>query len=219
MRRFCLGLVTKQDIWKINERYYENSSITFPPIAKIRCACYMNDERNAYNNVVFMQHLRATHHKADSNNITCPNHTCIIKANMKYGSKQIGSLSKSMYNHLLDECGDSDITNGSKAFVDPALKFFHNIPLMMNTNARIDEELANGTPCCGLYIKLKKGSKFKQENWEGYMVNAVYANQVDYIVCMQEGKNAKYLETRQCQIKLRRENSQTLSKIKLHMHQ
>ena len=37
---------------------------------------------------------------------------------------------------------------------------------MMNTNARIEEELANGTPCRGLYIKLKMGCEFEQENWE-----------------------------------------------------
>ena len=73
-------------------------------------------------------------------------------------------MNKNMYNHILDQCADSDITNGSGAFVDPALNFFHNVPLMMNTNARIDKELANGTTCCGLYIKLKKGCKFVQEN-------------------------------------------------------
>ena len=116
-------------------------------------------------------------------------------------------MNKGMYNHLLDQCGDSDILNGSKAFVDSALNFFHNIPLMMNTNARIEEELANGTPCRGLYIKLKKGCEFVQENWEGYLVNTVFANQVAYIMYMHGGKNAKYFivkpETRQCKVKLR----------------
>ena len=179
----------------------------------------MNNERNAYNNVVFLEHLKATHPKANDFNTPSPMHTCIIKANMKYGSKSIGSMNKSMYNHLLDQCGDSDITNGSKAFVDPALNFFHNIPLMMNTNARIEEELANGTPCCGLYIKLKKGCKFVRENWEGYLVNTVFANQVDYIMCMHEGKNAKYFivkpETRQCKVKLRTWNNTVLDKIKI----
>ena len=104
-----------------------------------------------------MEHLKATHPKADDLDSSAPLHTCIIKANIRYGSKTIGSMNKSMYNHILDQCGDSDITNGSGAFVDPALKFFHNIPLMMNTNDRIEEELANGTTCRGLYIKLKKG--------------------------------------------------------------
>ena len=66
---------------------------------------------------------------------------------MKYSSNQSSAFNRSMYNRLLDECGDSDIVNGNGAFVDLALKFFYNIPLMMNINARIGEELANGTPC------------------------------------------------------------------------
>ena len=152
MRRFRIGKITKEDIQQINTRYYQNTNVTFPTISKINCACYMNDERNAYNNVIFLQHLKATHELANANITTSPNHTCIIKCNMKYNNNKSGALNNSMYNRLLDECGDSDITNGSGAFVDPALKFFYNVPLMMNTNARIDENLANGTPCKGLYI-------------------------------------------------------------------
>ena len=56
---------------------------------------------------------------------------------MRYSNTCNGAFNRNMYNRLLDQCGDSDITNGSGAFVDPALKFFYNIPLMMNTNARI----------------------------------------------------------------------------------
>ena len=103
--------------------------------------------------------------------------------------------------------------------MDPAFKFFHNVPLMMNTNARIEEELANGTTCRGLYIKLKKGCKFVQENWEGYLVNTVFANQVAYIVCMHEGMKERYFivkpETKQCKVKLRTFNNVVLDKIKI----
>ena len=219
MRRLRIGKATKEDIQMINSRFYSNSDVTLPPVSNIRCACYMNDERNAYNNVIFLEHLKATHPKENDFNTPSPKHTCIIKANMKYGSKSIGSMNRSMYNHLLDQCGDSDITNGSRAFVDPALNFFHNIPLMMNTNARIEEELANGTPCRGLYIKIKRGCKFVRENWEGCLVNTIFANQVEYIMCMHEGKNAKYFivkpETRQCKIKLRLWNNTVLDKIKI----
>ena len=138
---------------------------------------------------------------------------------MKYSSNQSSGFNRNMYNRLLDECGDSDITNGNGAFVDPALKFFYNIPLMMNTNARIGEELANGTPCRGLYIKLKPGCEFVQENWEGYMVNTIYANEVEHIVCMHKGDNGKYFlikpETRQCSIKLRSFGNMILKKVKV----
>ena len=158
-----------------------------PSITKIRCACFRNDERSSYNNTVFLKHLEATHTKTNDHSVKCPNHTCIIKATMKYtkGIKS-KSINSTMYNRIIDECGDSDIKSGRGKFVDPALKFFHNVPLMMNTNDRIKEELANGTPCIGLYIKLKHGCEYTKENWEGYIVNTVYAHEVDYIICKKE---------------------------------
>ena len=63
MRRFRIGKVTKKDIEQINTRFYKNSDVNPPPITKLRCACYKNDERNAYNNVIFLQHLKSTHQK------------------------------------------------------------------------------------------------------------------------------------------------------------
>lgn len=90
---------------------------------------------------------------------------------------------------------------------------------MMNKNVRNEQELANGSPCRGLYIKLKRGYKFVQENWEGYLVNAVFVNQVTYIMCMHEGKNPKYFivkhETRECKVKMRTLNNTILDKIKI----
>ena len=171
------------------------------------------------NNVVFLQHLKATHHQSNDANIHCPRHTCIIKANMRHSGKNGKYLNTNMYNRLLEECGDSDITNGSKAFVDPALKFFHNIPLMMNTNERIDEELANGTPCRGLYIKLKKGCDFIKENWEGYIVNTIYASDISYILCSYENEQKGYFkvkpETRKCRVKLHMWNKMILDGLKI----
>ena len=102
---------------------------------------------------------------------------------MRCKLKRLGPISLSMKNRNLDECGNADITNSQNKFVDPALKFFHGVPLMMNTNERIDEQLANGTFCIGLYIKLKPGCVFHKEIWEGYIVNTVYANEIDHILC------------------------------------
>ena len=67
---------------------------------------------------------------------------------------------------------------------------------MMNTNERIDERLANGTPCRGLYIHLKNKSNFRKENWEGYMVNTIYANEIDYTVCMHESPQLFFSKAR-----------------------
>ena len=168
MRRLRVGKVTEEDIKIINFRYIENDDVTLPPFHKLRCACYMNTERNAYNNVIFMEHLKATHGQNNDLSIQCTAHTCIIKASIRHydneGKGKGKKIHRAMYNRLLDECGDADIINSRKAFVDIALKFFYNVPLMMNTNERIDELLANRTPCRGLHIKLKEGYNFVKEN-------------------------------------------------------
>ena len=74
MRRFRIGEATREDIKMINSRFYTNSDVNLPPFPKIRCACFMNDERNAYNNVVFLEHLKATHPKAKDSNNPSPMH-------------------------------------------------------------------------------------------------------------------------------------------------
>ena len=186
MRRLRVGMATKEDIQLINTRFIRNKDVQLPSITKLRCACIKNEERCAYNSIVFLRHLEATHTKGNDYSVDCPNHTCIIKSTMRYKKGHSQNINMTMYNRIIDECGDCDIKNGRGKFVDPALKFFHNIPLMMNTNDRIDEELANGTPCVGLYIKLKPGCSYTKENWEGYMVNTVYAHEVEYIVCKKE---------------------------------
>ena len=56
----------------------------------------------------------------------------------------------------------------------------------MTSNKRINESLANGTSCYGMYLKLKDGCHFKKENWDGYMVNTIFASEVDYIICKRE---------------------------------
>ena len=105
MRRHRAGKLTKEDIHTINTKFVENSDVTLPQITKLRCACYKNDERNAYNNVVFLKHLERTHQPADIPTATCPNHTCIIKARMAPKNKQYGSFNKNLYNRLLVNVG------------------------------------------------------------------------------------------------------------------
>ena len=75
--------------------------------------------------------------------------------------------------------------------IDPALKFFYNVPLMLNNNDRIDKKLGNGTPCHGLYLVLKDGATMEKENWNGYYVNTIEASLIKYIVCSKKDKAKK----------------------------
>ena len=73
----------------------------------------MNDERNAYYNVIFLEHSKLVNPKANTLNTSTSMHTFIIKASMKNGSKNIGNMNRNIYSHILDQSGNSDITNGS----------------------------------------------------------------------------------------------------------
>ena len=60
---------------------------------------------------------------------------------------------------------------------------------MINKSERIDEQLANGTTCRGLYINIKPGFRFTKENWKVYMVNKICAKEFDHIVCKKDNSN------------------------------
>ena len=92
-------------------------------------------------------------------------------------------ISRHLRNMIYDTCGDADVRMGDGKMIEPVLKFYMNAPFMINSNDRIEESLANGTPCIGMYIKLKENIQYNQENWEGYLVNTVYAHEVEYIIC------------------------------------
>ena len=63
MRRFRMGKVTTEDINQINTRFIQNEDVSLPIITELRCARYMNTERNAYNNVVSIEHKKKTNKK------------------------------------------------------------------------------------------------------------------------------------------------------------
>jgi len=110
----------------------------------------------------------------------------MIKGTLRYGRRKTGMISRNLRNLIYDTCGDADVENNEGKRAAPVLKFYHNVPLMMNSKKRIDENLANGTPCIGLYIKLKRGAQLQKENWEGFMVNTIHAHDVKYMICRKE---------------------------------
>ena len=186
LRRFRNGDITEDDILFINSRYIVNKEVTLPEPSKLRYACATNEERNAISTCMLLRHLQATHTLFDDPSTERPNHTVMIKGTLRYGGRKTGMICRNLRNMIYDTCGDADVENSEGKRAAPVLKFYHNVPLMMNCNDRIDENLANGTPCIGLYIKLKRGVQLHKENWEGFMVNTVYAHEVKYMICRKE---------------------------------
>ena len=55
----------------------------------------------------------------------------------------------------IDKFGYADASNGNRQ-VDPAVKMYVGIPLVINTNNGIKTGTSNGTLCRSISIKLKK---------------------------------------------------------------
>ena len=84
---------------------------------------------------------------------------------------------------VIDNCGDSDVVTCHNKKVDPALKFYSQIPRMINSNIDIDEGRANGTLCRGIGVKLKGNAQVRKNNWDGKIINTVSVDDVEYILC------------------------------------
>ena len=165
MRKFRNGSMSGEDIDNINQQYIGNEDVSLPPISNLRYACDQNIERNAVEATLFLQHLKRTHTKSNDFDTICPEHTVIIKGDLTRKGRGPRLLLKSLQNRIYDECGDTKVRQSDNTKVDPALKFYFGVPLMMTSNKkRIKEELANGTCCYGEYIKLKKDCQFTKEN-------------------------------------------------------
>ena len=77
--------MTKQDIHIINTRFVGNINFSLSPVIKLKCTCYRSNERNAYTNIIFLQHW--THEELDDKIVDYPNYVCIIKGSIRYKNK------------------------------------------------------------------------------------------------------------------------------------
>ena len=92
--------------------------------------------------------------------------------------------SEIFHNYVIDNYGDADVTEGTGTrHIDPALKFYSGIPLMITTNNGIDKGRGNGTLCRGITFKLKRNSDLKWKNWDRRKVLSVSIKNVDYMLC------------------------------------
>ena len=60
---------------------------------------------------------------------------------------------------------------------------------MINSNDAIHEGRGNGTLCQGMKIKLKNSNSITVKDWDGYKVNTVSIDDVEYILCQHLKEN------------------------------
>ena len=114
---------------------------------------------------IFSKHVDKKHSLVNQGDRNCsawngnPRHTLILE-DLTESKEKVRS--EMFYNYVIDNNGDDDISKGIRR-IDPALKFYSGIPLVININKGIKKGRVNGKLCRGIFIKLKKN---KQLNWK-----------------------------------------------------
>ena len=175
------GQHTKEDIQKINERWLGNDEVSLPSDGDICYACPYNRDQNAISTSIFSEHVKNTHPNSLQTEVNPPSHTIILECSIRKGKIKASPM---FHSTVIDFCGDNDIeacrTNKK---IDPALKLYNNIPLMINSNADLAKGRANGTLCRFLKIKLKQNANMYKKKWDGKLINTVSIDDFEYILC------------------------------------
>ena len=106
----------------------------------------------------------------------------VIKSSMKAG-KNKASQTQQFLNTIITNCGDADVVTSHNKTIDPELKLYTNIPLMINTNDDIENFRANGTLCRGCTVKLKPSAQVRKKIRDGRLINTISVDEAEYILC------------------------------------
>ena len=147
LKRMRMGNTTLDDIKIINKRWLGNSNVHLPHDGNICYAVPFNRDRNAISTQVFADLVEKTHPSSFSDTSSVPNHCIIIESSIRKGNTL---TSENFHNWVFNHCGDADVTTAKNKKIDPALKFYNGIFLMINTNKDLKNGRGNGTLCRGV---------------------------------------------------------------------
>ena len=190
VERFSNGTATKNDIKLVNSRLLNNGKgnggiheLPKDDTNDICYACAYNAERNSITTSIFSNYVNETHkmNASDLDLSEIPKDVVIIESAMfdKNGERCSANFESKVYNM----CGDADVKAGRTKKVDPALKFYAGVPLMITDNKFIKDGRGNGTKCIGLKIKMKKDCVVDCKNWDGRLIHIVSSLDVEYMIC------------------------------------
>ena len=193
LTRLRNDVYTQHDIDAINARFIQNRD----DIPRDASYCtYGNADRTAINAGIFVQVLKA--HYSESN--TAPKHILAVKAsNLVRLTKKSGTkhpLSNQDKQFIYENCADNNVQSKSRGrgkghFVDPMLKLYYHIPLMLVTNKDVSRGHANGTRVLLEGVILKHGATTELVKIDNMDCPAVDASLVDHFVCSLEGEPNK----------------------------
>ena len=119
-------------------------------------ACAVNTERNSITTSIFKDYINITHPKEEGNfDLTeVPKNAVIIESAIF--DKKNERCSASFETKVYSKCGDADVMTSRNKHIDPALKFYNGVPLMITSNTNLKKGLDNGARITGLSIQIKK---------------------------------------------------------------
>ena len=160
----------------INSRVVGYDGKTLTKLENPCYTCTRNFQRNCIVTKIFLQH-GINMHIVDS---YPPSRTIIIKSKMEKKNSRKNSC---FYETIFNKCGDADLTTSMNKHVDPDLKLYRNILVMINSNKNQDEGKVNGTLARFKVICLKDGACLREKRWNGKVVNTGSVDDVECILC------------------------------------
>ena len=146
--------MTKQDISLINSHLLDDnddngSKFTLPnrDTKDLYYACSTKVERNSITTSIFNNYISVTH-PVDTSGvdlIDVSKNVIIIESVIYDKAKE--RCSALFESKVYNNCGDADIQTCCNKKIDPAFKFYSDIPLMITDHLHLKEGRGNGTKC------------------------------------------------------------------------
>lgn len=193
LRRLRTNTYTQHDIDEINRHMVKNGKAI--PDGASYCV-YGNRDRTAINAAIFTKVLEAhwNEHSEMSQDIIA------IKASnmVRYAGKKKVRLEEEDKRYIYERCGDSCVRakssyRGSKSghFVDPLLKLYRHIPLMLVSNDDVTNGHANGTRVRLEKVVLKDRDQVSTMTIDRRGCKVTEASNVEHLLCTLEGDPGK----------------------------
>ena len=181
---------TSKDIDEINKRTLRNLG-SLPPHGSSYCV-YMNADRSAIDTGIFAERL-----KQDSGNPLQVEKLVIRASNMKRTpkGKPPVEMQEEDKRYIYQNCGDNCLKTSSHQagghFVDPLLKLYKHIPLMLLSNTDVKNGHANGTRVILQSVVLYDNCRVETISIDGKQCPSVEASSVKHLVCTMEDDDQK----------------------------
>jgi hypothetical protein len=169
---------TAADIEAINSRFIRDASDLPDQGQEVCYACSTNKERNAVSESMFRTCIQES---APVESDEPPSDGVVVIEAVMRNKNTVAT--RSFHDAAFEMCGDAQVQTSRKKRVDPALKWYPGIPLMITSNDDIKKGRANGSLCRGLSIKLKEGTVPRWKNYDGRKVTTVGVNDCEYMLC------------------------------------